>query len=701
MLKLLAFYNNYLMFKILITSFFIFFCIGAQAQSLNCYYGNIHAHSSYSDGNKDSATSLMTTPIQDFLYAKQSLHTDFYGLSEHNHESAGMKSPVYFNKGLADADAATIDGQFVALYGMEWGVISSGGHVILYGFDSLCGWDFSGEIAVPEANYNRLWQTVNRKGRNFAYLAHPQSSDYENIFNLPVNAVADSAIVGMAMRSGPAFSTNNTYSNPSTSNFLSRYNDALKRGYHLGVGLDHDTHNSVFDRQSEGRLVAMAPILNRAEIIEAMRRMRFYSSDDWNIAVSFVVNNMPMGSIVNNAGNPTINVAINDADGETTSSIALYYGVPGSGVNPTLLTSNTSSNTLTYSHSIANNTSYYYYLYITQADGDKIWSSPIWYNRNDNVQIQTPVANFSNTTAACANYTYQLHDSSSNNPTGWWWEIPGANPPLSSLQNPLVTFPSAGSYTITLTVNNQAGTSSSISQAITVLPPPQVTVSGNFSICNGLQTSLTAQGATSYLWSNGSNDTMITVQPNISTDYMVTGYDAHCFDTAKVNVTVYQALVTPIITTDGISLFSNYTTGNQWYLGNTAIMGATLPSYTPTTQTGVYRLGVSDSTGCMSNLCAPFYFQLSAITETNTASFPYVIYPNPNNGKYFLTTKGAINNLSMKVINVLGERIYQHDFENLNELETNEIQLPTISAGIYFVQVIINGKNYSSKMSIE
>ena len=66
-----------------------------QAQQLNFYFGNMHAHTSYSDGNKDSATSGMTTPLQAFNYAKQSTQIDFYGISEHNHYSAGMPAPVY------------------------------------------------------------------------------------------------------------------------------------------------------------------------------------------------------------------------------------------------------------------------------------------------------------------------------------------------------------------------------------------------------------------------------------------------------------------------------------------------------------------------------------------------------------------------------------------------------------------------------
>jgi hypothetical protein len=53
-----------------------------------------------------------------------------------------------------------------------------------------------------------LYSVINRKYNSFAYLAHPQFDDYNNLFNQPYNAVADNAIVGIAMRSGPAFSTN-------------------------------------------------------------------------------------------------------------------------------------------------------------------------------------------------------------------------------------------------------------------------------------------------------------------------------------------------------------------------------------------------------------------------------------------------------------------------------------------------------------
>ncbi len=442
-----------------------------NAQTYNYYFGNIHAHSSYSDGNKDSSTSLLTTPLQDFNYANASQHIDFYGISEHNHYSAGMKSPAYYHKGIIDANTATTDGSFVALYGMEWGVISGGGHVIVYGYDSLLGWDTNDyDVYVAKNDYTSLWKKINEKQGAFAYLAHPDPSDYEDLFGNPVNLSADNAIVGLAGRSGPAFSTNTTYSNPATSNNIADYNNALKLGYHLGVGLDHDTHNSVFGRQTAGRLVVMATSLTQNSILEAFRKMRFYCSDDWNVKVDFTINNQPMGSIVAQTGTPTINVSLTDPNtSETISSISVYYGIPGSGANPTILNTATNSSTLSYTHTIANNTTYYYYLKITQADGDIIWTSPIWYTRNDAITNSAPIVNFTaSSTSICAGQQITFTDNSTNAPADWNWSLSGAVPDTSNNQSMVATFPTAGTYTVSLTASNSFGASAAITKTIAV-----------------------------------------------------------------------------------------------------------------------------------------------------------------------------------------------------------------------------------------
>lgn len=665
---------------------FLFFYTCSRSQSLNCYFGNIHAHSSYSDGNKDSLSSGMTTPLQDFLYAKQSNQIDFYGISEHNHYSAGMLSPVYFRKGLEDANTATTDGQFVAMYGMEWGVISSGGHVIVYGFDSLCGWDFDNqEIEVAEADYAKLFSTVNRKTGSFAYLAHPQSNDFSNLFNQSYNINADKAIAGMAMRSGPAFSTNSSYSNPATSNFVSRYNDALKRGYHLGPGIDHDTHNSVFGRQTAGRLVVLAPLLNRAEIYNGFTQRRFYASDDFNVEVNFTIQNLPMGSIITNAGNPTLNVSINDGNGESTTSITVYSGVAGSGNAATQLTSTSNSNNFSYTHNASANLEYYYYLYIVQADGDKIWTAPIWYKRNDSVVIQSPVADFNNAIPVCSNNPIVFEDNSLNTPSTWWWTANGAYPVNSSLQNPTFNFTSAGTYQVSLVVSNQAGIDT-ISKNIVVQASPVVDISDVDSLCKGGSKTLYASGANTYLWSNGSTDTSLIVSPSINTNYMVTGFVNTCYDTAHVTVELYQALTTPVILANADTLVSSYTNGNQWYFYYSTIAGATANMYLPTL-TGVYQVQVSDSAGCKSEFSLPYGVTLGANEIDVPAIPPFKLYPSPGNGLLYVSSNKIYQHISIEVVTLSGYLVHKQLVAECSFDKPAMINLTHLCKGIYIVKL--------------
>lgn len=511
------------------------------SQTYNHYFGNIHAHSSYSDGNKDSAASLLTKPWQDFNVAKNAQHIDFYGISEHNHFSAGMLSPAYYHRGLHDADSMNIDGSFVAMYGMEWGTISGGGHVIIYGYDSLLGWDSNDyDVLVPQNDYTALWKKINETPSSFAYLAHPQTSDYESLFSTTANISADNAIIGLAARSGPAFSTNTTYSDPSTGSFINRYNDALKRGYHVGVGLDHDTHNSVFGEQSAGRLVVLAPSLTRANVMDALKKMRFYSSDDWNAKVNFTISGQPMGSSLIQSGACTLVANVTDADGESVSSIVVYYGVPGAGTAPAVLTT-VNASTLSYTHNLANNSSYYYYLKITQADGNIIWTSPIWYTRNNSLTNTPPVAAFSlSSNIVCVGQEVDLIDNSTNGPTSWAWSAPGASPSSPTFQNSAVTYYAPGTYTVHLTASNASGSNVALTKTITVNAYPNLTVS-SINNCPGAPDSLVAQGANSYLWSNGATTSTIYFPvPTISTTYSVTGTSNGCSVTAATFVIAHN-----------------------------------------------------------------------------------------------------------------------------------------------------------------
>src|SRR5690606_6560863 len=211
--------------------------------------------------------------------------------------------------GRTQADQSSIDGAFVALYGMEWGVISNGGHVLVYGYDSLIGWENGNyEVYNEKYDYQGLFDKINKHPGAFAYLAHPGSSDYNNLFGSAWNAGADAAIIGMAARSGPAFSKDTTYSNPSWSSYVARYKDGLRLGYKMGVGIDHDNHYITFGRTTPARTVVMARNLTQKDILDGFYTMRYYASDDWNVQLSFEISGAIMGQSISLAGQPEISV---------------------------------------------------------------------------------------------------------------------------------------------------------------------------------------------------------------------------------------------------------------------------------------------------------------------------------------------------------------------------------------------------------
>ena len=133
---------------------------------------------------------------------------------------------------------------------MEWGVISGGGHVVVYGngMDNLFGWESGSGQWGPTNNYDvyvakndyagqtGLFKTINTYAaqNTFGTLAHPNLTDYNNLANVPYNAAADSAIAATAVESGPSASTNTTYSNPGSSmGYLWYYQTLLSKGYHF------------------------------------------------------------------------------------------------------------------------------------------------------------------------------------------------------------------------------------------------------------------------------------------------------------------------------------------------------------------------------------------------------------------------------------------------------------------------------------
>ncbi|MCU0361108.1 MAG: T9SS type A sorting domain-containing protein [Bacteroidia bacterium] len=364
-----------------------------KAQPYNYYFGNLHAHTGFSDGNKDSLSSGISRPDGSYAYAKLSNDFDFLGISEHNHYS-NNNNPGFeiqnYAIGLNMANTANQDGVFSCLFGIEYGVSSDyNGHVIVYGFNQLIGWEPGNyDIYNDKSDYDGLFRKVKNNPNAFCYLAHPYHTDFSTngtfsgaLAYMPYNSAYDSAIVGVPLRSGLAFSQADTYDDYATGDYISYYRRLLFKGYHLGMGYDHDNHYTNFGRSNGGRLVILAPALSRQNIVEAMQKMRFYGSDDANAKIDFNMNGQVMGSIVQGTVYPSFQLTHADPDGETADTLKLFRGSANTGTLwAEQVQMTTGNNTLQFTdYAIQMNKEYYYYAEIKQQDQQLIVTSPIWY----------------------------------------------------------------------------------------------------------------------------------------------------------------------------------------------------------------------------------------------------------------------------------------------------------------------------------
>lgn len=106
---------------------------------------------------------------------------------------------------------------------------------------------------------------------------------------------------------------------------------------------------------------------------------------------------------------------------------------------------------------------------------------------------------------------------------GYGWMAPIGSTVISNSNTITVTY-SNSSGAISVNAYNSCGVSTDKTVAITVNPkPPTTLVSSSSVICLGETVTLTANGASTYTWSDASNNTSLVITPSVSTSYTVVG----------------------------------------------------------------------------------------------------------------------------------------------------------------------------------
>lgn len=88
-----------------------------------------------------------------------------------------------------------------------------------------------------------------------------------------------------------------------------------------------------------------------------------------------------------------------------------------------------------------------------------------------NGTVVAPVASFTTAPGSSNPLTVKFTDTSQNSPTSWKWQFGDALKSTSTQHNPVFTYPAPGTYTVTMTASNAAG-SNTVTQLVNV---PQAT----------------------------------------------------------------------------------------------------------------------------------------------------------------------------------------------------------------------------------
>ena len=159
-----------------------------------------------------------------------------------------------------------------------------------------------------------------------------------------------------------------------------------------------------------------------------------------------------------------------------------------------------------------------------------------------------------NTCADVANYN--LFDLLSAYTAGGVWVDDDATGALSGSDFNTTTMP-AGNYNFTYSITDGCGTDSE-TVSLEILPLPDVSISGKYTICQGENLVIVASGAVTYLWNEalGSGATQ-TVSPPVTTTYIVTGTTNGCSAQDSITITVEDCLSVNENTAIGFQVYPN------------------------------------------------------------------------------------------------------------------------------------------------
>ena len=364
-----------------------FFTVGAT--KYQHYFGQLHSHTQYSDG-----AGTLTDALRYVENLPASANVQFVAFTDHSNyfdssSSPNVEAALYDTSLVKDSDANhswktykdTIAkfnednaGSMVAIGGFEMTWSGGPGHINTF--------NTPGIVSRNNKTLNNKTDDAGMKAY-YALLSQAEGATSISQFNHPGTTfgnfkdfnywdpVIDSRMYMVEVGNGEgAIGAGGYY--PSYEQYIM----ALDKGWHLAPTNNQDNHKGKWGNANDARDVILTDDFSEQGIYEAIRALRMYATEDKNLELTYTVNGLMMGSSITEIPNKlNVEVTVNDPD--ASDSIAKVEVVANSGKvaytwdNAAQLRSGKLSATLDPSYS-------YYFIRVTQKDGDLAVTSPVW-----------------------------------------------------------------------------------------------------------------------------------------------------------------------------------------------------------------------------------------------------------------------------------------------------------------------------------
>jgi hypothetical protein len=304
---------------------------------------------------------------------------------------------------------------------------------------------------------------------------------------------------------------------------------------------------------------------------------------------------------------------------------------------------------------------------------------------------------FANAGGGSGNYTYL------------WTCTPTDTPPWSSDQaNPQVSPDSSKTYHLSVFDGYTTVTGSA---PLTVYQLSTATISGGDSLCGEgsstiLTVDLTGMPPWTFNYTNGvitylvadqftTPFTFAASEPGVYTIPYLS--DAHCtgMTYGSAEVDVFPIPPTPVITEEGIMLFSSLCCGNQWYRDGVLIPGATGQMYVPEVTANYYDIITLN--GCSSDTSNEIYFVIIGLSGEKSSMFS--IEPNPAGD--FVAVRSAADMADIGMIRIFTIRGEVVETCRVDGKDRIVLDIQRLTPGIYFLVVSAKDEKFGYKLIVQ